>query len=500
MKSKWHQLVKDASNIQMLLPIIMMGALGFLAVLKSIGYFEMGEFAVIWTKVSLFIFLEMLLVAWVISGVRENKFKWKSFLFSMKMQAQSAMQVFLLIYMTAVVVVGTFYTLNWIWPNQNLKELISAGNILWLNEFLILVSPLIVLFITAWRLYELRIKGFNFVAVSRNVLNRFELDVQASKDEAAVRLEYYLANLKSDGASGLSRLWYGNTPNIRNCSTNGKSIFEVRWAWCPSMVRLIVESTSPGSALVRSSCELRSGYYGTDLFVNPQDAMALMKNMHVNVLQLLESDLKLSASTTRQDKLRTQALEMQLRILQAQIEPHFLFNTLANVRHLYRSSIDDGESMIDHLIVYLRSTLEELRSDVSTVGKEMDLVLHYLAIMKIRMGERLSYSFINSDDVTKMAFPPAMLISLVENAIMHGLNNRPDGKLTLSASREGQHLRVTVLDNGAGFSSVQGSGVGLSNIRQRLEAMYGTRAWLEVGAMATGGFMASIIIPTPESA
>ena len=155
--------------------------------------------------------------------------------------------------------------------------------------------------------------------------------------------------------------------------------------------------------------------------------------------------------------------------------------------------------MMDHLIVYLRSTLEELRSDVSTVGKEMDLALHYLAIMKIRMGERLAYSFISPEGTATVAFPPAMLISLVENAIMHGLNNRPDGKLTISASREGQHLRVTVHDNGAGFSSVQGSGVGLSNIRQRLEAMYGTRAWLEVGAMATGGFMASIIIPTPES-
>jgi len=92
-----------------------------------------------------------------------------------------------------------------------------------------------------------------------------------------------------------------------------------------------------------------------------------------------------------------------------------------------------------------------------------------------------------------------MLISLVENAIMHGLNNKPDGKLTISAIQDGRHLRVSVLDNGAGFSSVEGSGVGLSNIRQRLEAIYGNRAWLEVGALQDGGFVSTISVPLPEN-
>jgi len=240
---------------------------------------------------------------------------------------------------------------------------------------------------------------------------------------------------------------------------------------------------------------LRGGIYKLELFPNPVDVQALMNFLRTHVFQPMSSELVLSNAVTKQNTLRPQAVESQLRILQAQIEPHFLFNTLANVRHLYRSSVDAGEEMMDHLIVYLRSTLEELRSDASTVGKEMDLILHYLAIMKIRMGERRSYGFIVPDGLSAHNFPPAMLISLVENSIKHGLHDRSNGKLTISCERDGQHLRVTVADNGAGFSSVEGSGVGLSNIRQRREAMHGNRAWLEVGASADGGFISSVMVP-----
>jgi sensor histidine kinase YesM len=91
-----------------------------------------------------------------------------------------------------------------------------------------------------------------------------------------------------------------------------------------------------------------------------------------------------------------------------------------------------------------------------------------------------------------------MLISLVENAIKHGLHSKEDGKLSISAFVERDTLRITVQDNGPGFSSVQGTGVGLSNIRQRLEALYGNKAWLEVGALHSGGFIASIYVPLSD--
>lgn len=151
--------------------------------------------------------------------------------------------------------------------------------------------------------------------------------------------------------------------------------------------------------------------------------------------------------------------------------------------------------MMDHLITYLRGTLEELRSDASTVGKEMNLVLHYLAIMKIRMGSRLSYRFNLPASLIDRPFPPAMLISLVENAIKHGLHDRQDGVVTLEASAADDMLCVSVHDNGVGLSSVGGTGVGLTNIRQRLEAMYGSAARLEVGTVHDGGFIAQIAIP-----
>ena len=124
--------------------------------------------------------------------------------------------------------------------------------------------------------------------------------------------------------------------------------------------------------------------------------------------------------------------------------------------------------------------------------------MHYLTIMQIRMGDRLAYRFTVPDTLLKHPMPPAMLISLVENAIKHGLANVSRGEIVLSAASDGTSLRVSVADNGAGISSVGGTGVGLSNIRQRLEALYGSRAWLEVGAPLEGGFVATIVIPLEE--
>lgn len=354
--------------------------------------------------------------------------------------------------------------------------------------------------ISWWRCLSLKRNGADFSALLDGTFSDKRIAILAPCETVAVVLDKHVVRLMSKMTPRFSRMFYQANISIIRTRSDGQHAYSLSWVLLPVRVIVTLAAVGAGAAELRVRCELRGGIHRLELFPNPAVVLPVLQYLQTNLIEPLTSEMALSGAVRKQEEMRRQAVESQLRILQAQIEPHFLFNTLANVRHLYRSNVAEGESMMDHLIVYLRSTLEELRSDVSTVGKEMDLVLHYLAIMKIRMGERLAYAFISSEQVAAMAFPPAMLISLVENAIMHGLNNRPDGKLTISAAREGQHLRVTVLDNGAGFSSVQGSGVGLSNIRQRLEAMYGTRAWLEVGAMATGGFMASIIIPTPESA
>ena len=321
----------------------------------------------------------------------------------------------------------------------------------------------------------------------------------ASRKAATGALVRYLERLTHESTTRYRRSFYDAHASVTSHDLDGHHFYTLQWTACPVRVRIGIVDTGPAAVELRVTCELRGGHHRTELFPSPLEVQSIYTYLQTHLFQPLISEFALSTAVTRQDALRHQAIESQLGILQAQIEPHFLFNTLANVRHLYRSSADAGEEMMDHLIVYLRSTLEDLRSDTSTVGKEMDLILHYLAIMKIRMGERLSYGFIIPDTLSQHAFPPAMLISLVENSIKHGLHDRANGKLSISCEREGQHLRVTVADNGAGFSSVEGTGVGLSNIRQRLEAMYGSRAWLEVGAQADGGFISSVTVPYERS-
>ncbi|MES2756980.1 MAG: histidine kinase [Pseudomonadota bacterium] len=345
------------------------------------------------------------------------------------------------------------------------------------------------------RIYTFGQKRLKLDALADGSCYRKVVALPAAREAAAKALVRYLERLTLESTTRYHRLFYDTQATVTSQDLGGHQFYTLQWTMCPVRVRIGVVSTGPATVELRATCELRGGYYRSDLFASPLEVQSIYTYLQTHLFQPLISEFALSTAVTRQDELRHQAIESQLRILQAQIEPHFLFNTLANVRHLYRSSVDAGEEMMDHLIVYLRSTLEDLRSDASTVGKEMDLILHYLAIMKIRMGERLSYGFIVPDALVRHAFPPAMLISLVENSIKHGLHDRENGKLSISCERDGDHLRVTVADNGAGFSSVEGTGVGLSNIRQRLEAMYGSRAWLEVGAPADGGFTSSVMVP-----
>jgi signal transduction histidine kinase len=200
----------------------------------------------------------------------------------------------------------------------------------------------------------------------------------------------------------------------------------------------------------------------------------------------------------REHELQRAALSAKLSALQAQVEPHFLFNTLANLKYLIRTDGDAAQLMLDHLVGYLQNALPDMRSVSSTVGRELALAGDYLSIMRIRMGERLRFRIDADDAVRALPFPPAMLISLVENAIKHGLESatRP-GELLISAAVDGGALRLTVRDNGAGLSDQPGQGVGLANIHERLHLLYGERASLTVAAPADGGVEATLSVPLP---
>jgi signal transduction histidine kinase len=200
----------------------------------------------------------------------------------------------------------------------------------------------------------------------------------------------------------------------------------------------------------------------------------------------------------REQALERTALEARLHALQAQIEPHFLFNTLANLRYLIRTRPEAALDMLDHLSGYLQSALPDLRSATSTVRREAALAEHYLSIMRIRMGDRLRFDFDLAPAALDMPVPPAMLISLVENAIEHGLERATrSGRIVVGASIEGGQIVLRVGDDGIGLVGNAGQGVGLANIQERLKLLHGEAALLSVMPGEAGGVVATLRIPRP---
>src|SRR5574337_41180 len=199
--------------------------------------------------------------------------------------------------------------------------------------------------------------------------------------------------------------------------------------------------------------------------------------------------------------LEQQTLQARLKTLEAQIAPHFLFNTLANVRRLYATDIDAGEAMLDRLMRYLRSALPSMRDEHSTLEREGQLIRAYLELQQVRMGRRLAFDIDIAPALQSAPVPPMMLLTLVENAIKHGLAPlREGGRVEVAARREGGHLRLEVADTGRGFGGdTAGGGTGLANIRARLAAMFGTAAEFTLAAREPRGLVATIRLPAGAS-
>ena len=212
---------------------------------------------------------------------------------------------------------------------------------------------------------------------------------------------------------------------------------------------------------------------------------------HVRELNALES--------------RVHEADLRLGVLQAQVEPHFLFNTLASVRALVRQDPAQAEATLDALVDFLRATIPKLREDRglhATLGQQLDLCSSYLALMQVRMGGRLTYD-VRADEALRAApFPPSLLITLVENAIKHGIEQRPGpGRIEIDAVRDGDTLRVQVRDDGAGLQPGLSTGVGLANVREQLAARYGARAAFVLSPAAEGrGVCAEIRVPLGSAA
>jgi signal transduction histidine kinase len=192
-------------------------------------------------------------------------------------------------------------------------------------------------------------------------------------------------------------------------------------------------------------------------------------------------------------------LEAKLQVMQAQVEPHFLFNTLANVQHLVETDPAAANRMLDSLIRYLRAALPQMRETQSTLGRELEMARAFLEIQGVRMGSRLEFAIVVPHEVRARAFPPMMLISLVENAIKHGVDPCCEcSSITIRADEIEGRLRVSVADTGEGVKPTRGGGVGLANIRERLKALYGGGAMLVLEENAPHGVVASIEVPLPQ--
>jgi signal transduction histidine kinase len=188
--------------------------------------------------------------------------------------------------------------------------------------------------------------------------------------------------------------------------------------------------------------------------------------------------------------------EARLQVLQAQVEPHFLFNTLANVRRLYDQDRAAGRTMLANLMRYLEVVLPRMRHNESTLERDSELVEAYLRIQRIRMGQRLAFSIDIPALLRAHHVPPTMLLTLVENAIKHGLNPLPDGGLIrVMARADGDRLVLTVADTGVGFAPGSGAGTGLANVSARLAAQFGDRANLALENNEFGGATATIMLP-----
>jgi hypothetical protein len=194
--------------------------------------------------------------------------------------------------------------------------------------------------------------------------------------------------------------------------------------------------------------------------------------------------------------------EAKLHLLHAQVEPHFLYNTLASAQLLTRSDPERAEMMLGHLIQYLRRSLPDTGDGMSTLGAELERALAYLEILKIRMGERLNVQVDVPDVLRGTALPSMMLQTLVENAIKHGLEPRTGGgTIWIRARATEEGVAVTVADDGEGFNTkTSGTGIGLKNIRERLRLRFAGVANLSVIANFPSGVAATLTVPAATNA
>lgn len=291
-------------------------------------------------------------------------------------------------------------------------------------------------------------------------------------------------------AIALAEAWLARRPYRFGEALTVQGLAVACGATCGAFARHVIANLGDPNAQMKWSWFISTVALWTGLGCMAYIVLRVMRAEH-------ETGRRLRQMAREREALEAQQIEAQVSALNAQIEPHFLFNTLANVKRLYETTPDRGRDMLVSLIAYLRAALPSMRRSDSTLGQELELVRNYLTILQMRMGERLSFEIDAEAALLDARLPPMVLPTLVENAIKHGLSPLPEGgriEIRAQAQPSGQ-MSVEVRDNGQGFASSGGSGVGLANTRARLAALFGAGAALELEAAEPRGVVARVRMP-----
>ena len=301
--------------------------------------------------------------------------------------------------------------------------------------------------------------------------------IQSARDSLQVKAK--VARPRTYGEHPLRRwnplLWFGLPRNQLQAT--------VTPAGDSGRVTLICEPENPAW----------SDWFLVDDGTNYENAEAIVRAITRRIGERRRLDLASAAQTATEKELT----EARLNLLHAQVEPHFLYNTLASAQLLTRSDPVRAEAMLGHLIQYLRRSLPNAEGEMSTLGAELERALAYLEILQVRMGDRLDVQVDVGEALRATPMPAMMLQTLVENAIKHGLEPRTGGgTVWIRARRDDDTVAVTVADNGEGFNSkTSGTGIGLKNVRERLRLRYAGAANLSVVANFPAGVAATLTVP-----